>query len=320
MITIGDIKLDTFVVLDEANLQCELKMPECKLCLDYGAKIDVNIVDSQVAGSAPNVAVGLSRLGKKTAILSVMGQDTTRPLAYEVLKREGVSTRYIETVEGEQSTYSVVLNYQGEKTILTGHIRHSYHLPTSLPKTKWMYVCEMGHGYERLYRSVAARVRDNGIKLGLNPGSIQIEERKTFLYDVIRQTHVLFLNREEAHMVTKSKITDIRHSASQLWKMGPDIVVITDGKNGSYCFDGSEIYFCPIFPGKAKEATGAGDAFATGFMAALMNGKDVPEGLRWGSVNASSVVKFVGPQAGLLTQSAIEKKLKSRTSFKVEKM
>ena len=69
LITIGDIKLDTFVVLDEANISCELKMPECKLCLDYGAKIDVKIVDSQIAGSAPNVAVGLARMKKKTSIL-----------------------------------------------------------------------------------------------------------------------------------------------------------------------------------------------------------------------------------------------------------
>ena len=65
LITIGDIKLDTFVVLDEANISCELRMPECKLCLDYGAKIDVDVVDSQIAGSAPNVAVGLARMKKR---------------------------------------------------------------------------------------------------------------------------------------------------------------------------------------------------------------------------------------------------------------
>ena len=73
LITIGDIKLDTFVVLDGNGQQCSLKMPEAKLCLDYGAKIDVQVVDSQIAGSAPNVAIGLARMKKKTAVLSVMG-------------------------------------------------------------------------------------------------------------------------------------------------------------------------------------------------------------------------------------------------------
>jgi len=318
MITIGDIKLDTFVVLDDASVQCELKMPECKLCLDYGAKVDVKVVDSQIAGSAPNVAVGLARMGKKTAVLSVLGEDTTRPLAFEVLKKEGVSTRLVGTVKGEQSTYSVVLNYMGEKTILTGHIKHSYKLPATLPKTKWLYLSEMGGGYERVYRSIGARVRDNGMKLGINPGSIQIEEKKKFLYDVFKQTHVLFLNREEAQAVAKEKIMDVRHLATTLFKMGPSIVVITDGKNGAYSFDGEELRFCPIFPGKAKEATGAGDGFATGFMAALMEGNKPQEGLRWGSVNSMSVVAHVGPQKGLLSSSEIKKKLKARPSFKTE--
>src|SRR3989338_10146076 len=100
IITIGDIKLDTFVLLHDASLQCQLlkspihtsatpsnsplgrgRIEDCRLCLDYGAKIDVKVVDSQVAGSAPNVARGLARQKHKTAIVSVMGKDTTRPLA-----------------------------------------------------------------------------------------------------------------------------------------------------------------------------------------------------------------------------------------------
>ena len=57
LIAIGDIKLDTFVLLDDASISCQLKMPECQLCLEYGAKIAVNVVDSQIAGTAPNVAL-----------------------------------------------------------------------------------------------------------------------------------------------------------------------------------------------------------------------------------------------------------------------
>src|SRR3989338_9018579 len=160
LITIGDIKLDTFVLLNDANVQCQFKMPECKLCLDYGAKIDVYVVDSQIAGSAPNVAVGLSRLGQKTAVFSLMGEDTTLPLALQVLAKEHVGIEFIETIPGVQSSYSVVLNFKSEKTILTGHIEREYHLPKNFPHPTWIYVAEMGHGYENLYKDVVAYAKD----------------------------------------------------------------------------------------------------------------------------------------------------------------
>lgn len=318
LITIGDIKLDTFVVLDEANISCELKMPECKLCLDYGAKIDVKVVDSQIAGSAPNVAVGLARMKKKTSVLSVMGEDTTRPLAIEHLKREGVNTSLIEVLKNEKSTYSVVLNYKGEKTILTGHIKHQYHLPARFPKPTWLYIGEMGEGYEKVYKQVIDYAKKDGVLIAMNPGSIQIEEHKKSLYDVFPHLDVLFVNREEAQILTGEQSLELHKLAGALSKHGPKHVIITDGKNGAYEYGGRELRFCPIFPGKLVEATGAGDSFASGYLGALMHGESCSEGLRWGAVNSSSVVGHVGPTKGLLSATEIRKRLKTKPSFKVK--
>ncbi|HLD20871.1 MAG TPA: PfkB family carbohydrate kinase [Patescibacteria group bacterium] len=318
LITIGDIKLDTFVVLDDANVSCELKMPECKLCLDYGAKIDVKIVDSQIAGSAPNVAIGLARMKKKTSILSVMGEDTTRPLAIEHLMREGVDASLIEVIKGEKSTYSVVLNYLGEKTILTGHIEHEYHLPKKFPKPTWLYVGEMGEGYETVYKQVTSYAKKDGVLIAMNPGSIQIEERKKCLYDLLPHLEALFVNLEEAQLISKLKTLEVHKLAGALYKMGPKHVIITDGKNGAYEFGGHDLRFCPIFPGKLVEATGAGDSFASGYLGALMHGLSCSEGLRWGAVNSSSVVGHVGPTKGLLSATEIRKRLKAKPSFKVK--
>jgi sugar/nucleoside kinase (ribokinase family) len=318
LITIGDIKLDTFVVLDEANISCELRMPECKLCLDYGAKIDVDVVDSQIAGSAPNVAVGLARMKKRTSILSVMGEDTTRPLAIEHLKREGVDTSLIEIIKKEKSTFSVVLNYKGEKTILTGHIKHQYHLPKTFPKPVWLYVGEMGEGYEKVYKQVIDYAKRDGVLIAMNPGSIQIEEHKKSLYDVFPYLDVLFVNREEAQILTGEQSLEIHKLAGALFKRGPKHVIITDGKNGAYEYGGHELRFCPIFPGKLVEATGAGDSFASGYLGALMNKESCSEGLRWGAVNAASVVGYVGPTKGLLSATKIRSFLKKRPSFLVK--
>ncbi|KKR57015.1 MAG: hypothetical protein UU08_C0018G0014 [Candidatus Uhrbacteria bacterium GW2011_GWE2_40_58] len=315
MITIGDIKLDTFVVLDDNKLQCELKMPECKLCLDYGAKIRVDVVDSQIAGSAPNVAVGLARMGKKTSIISYTGLDGTRELALKHLEKENVSTKFIQKVKGQQSSYSVVLNFKGEKTILTSHIKQIYRLPKKLAKPKGLYICETGEGYESLYHSIIVCSKKYPCMIGFNPGSVQIEERKSVLYKLLKQTTILFVNLEEAQKLLYETQLEIRHLITHLWKLGPKQVVITDGVNGSYGFDGKEIFHCPIFPAKLKEATGAGDAFATGYLGAILSGLSPNQALQWGSVNGASVVEYVGPQKGLLTTAQIKSRLKKNPRF-----
>ena len=318
MITIGDIKLDTFVVLDDASVQCEIKMPECQLCMPYGDKLDVDEIESQTAGSAPNVSTGLARMGFETAVISNMGKDMTKRLAFETLEKENVSTEYINVVEGEESSFSVVLNFEGERTIITSHIKHAYKLPENLKKTKWMYVCEMGDGYESLYEEVIELKKQNGMKLGLNPGGVQLGEKKDVLYDLIKVVDVLFVNKEEAQDLTDQKSLEIHHLAKGVAELGPSHAVITDGKNGAYSFRGNELAFAPMFPGERVEATGAGDSFATGYIGALMNGESHDTALKWGSVNAANVVQHVGPTPGLLSAKEIRKQLEGNTDYKTE--
>jgi sugar/nucleoside kinase (ribokinase family) len=320
MITIGDIKLDTFVVLNDASVQCQLKMPECQLCLAYGAKIVVPAVVSEIAGTAPNVARGLARMGRKTAVLSNMGKDGTRHEAFATLRREKVSTSLIRQVPNEASAYSVILNFKGEKTALTSHIRRAYRLPRPMPKTRWLYVSEMGPGYENLYRQVVALEKNDGIKVALNPGTIQLDERKPFLFDLLKYVCALFVNVEEAQKIVGETTTEIHRLTAALYNMGPEHVIVTDGKNGAYAFEGKRLSHCPVFPGRLVEATGAGDAFSTGYVGALMEDRPHTEALLWGAVNASSVVGFVGPTKGLLSSAEIKKRLKKHPSFKATEM
>lgn len=315
--TIGDIKLDTFVILNDASLQCELKMPECKLCIDYGAKIDVKVVDNQIAGSAPNVAIGLARMGKRSTVRSPLGEDVTYLLAMQTLKKEKVDTKQLHTDKKEKSSYSVVMNFKGERTMLTGHIKHNYKLPAKMPKSKWIYLCEMGEGYEGLYKSLLKKTKRNGAKIAMNPGSVQVDQRKKVTMELLKHVDLLFVNKEEARDLLKSKETDIRRLASKLYKVTGGMIVITDGRAGAYGFDGEELYFAKMFPGKRIEATGAGDSFASGFIGALLHGGDMQDGLKWGSVNAANVVQYVGGQEGLLSATAIKKKLKAKPSYKI---
>ena len=312
VITIGDIKLDTFVMLDKTPNGCEIKMPESLLCLDYGAKITVDVVDSQIAGSAPNVAVGLARMKLKTAVMCNMGTDGTYQMALAKLTEEGVSTKFIRSIKSIPSAYSVVLTYKGERTVLASQTKRMYTFPKPFPKSKWIYVGEMGSTYEKMYRGIISYLKNNPVQLAFNPGTIQIADRKKELFDLIERTTVLFVNLQEAQAITGETSTEIHHLATALWKLKMKYVVITDGKNGSYSFDGHTLLHCPIYPGKVVGTIGAGDAFATGFLGAIIkNSKKHP--LVWGAVNSASVVGKVGPQEGLATDTHILQHLRNKS-------
>ena len=92
----------------------------------------------------------------------------------------------------------------------------------------------------------------------------------------------MFVNREEAAQLTGNGTQDIRHLALAVWQLGAQLVVVTDGQNGAYAFDGKSLSFCPIFPSKRVEATGAGDAFSSGYLAARFYNHNISAALSWG--------------------------------------
>lgn len=321
ILTIGDIKLDTFILIPEASVSCELKMPSCQLCIEYGAKIPVEDIETQVAGSAPNVAVGIAKMRKTATVYSEMGKDIFHQIAKNFLEKNGVESRYVKGAAGKDSSFAAVLNFKGESTQLVSHNGDEYRLPKQTPKTSWVHVSELGKGYEGLYKDIISLHKNRGTKISFNPGVVQIQERKKVLFQLIKHSEVLFVNMAEAQDILQSTgKVEIHHLMAELKRLGPAYVVVTDGRNGAYAFDGEQLDFAPMFPGKRVEATGAGDSFATGFLGALMHGKKHSEALAWASVNAASVVNEVGPTKGLLTHTEIKKRLKGKPSYKTQEM
>jgi len=98
--------------------------------------------------------------------------------------------------------------------------------------------------------------------------------------------------------------------------LGPKISVITDGPKGLYTYDAhtDSTYFMPPYPDPKPpyERTGAGDACASTFTAALALGKSVEEASQWGPINSMSVVQYVGAQEGLLSQEKLGEYLRTK--------
>jgi ribokinase len=306
LIAVGDATLDVFLKLDDASVMCEIDNKSCKLCLNYADKIAVDQVDFIIGGNAANSAVGARRLGLSSAFLATIGDDDTGKKILEIFHQEGVSTEFLTTETGVQSNYSVVLNFQGERTILVHHVPRQYQWNIT-ESPKWFYLTSMGDGFEAIYDNVVSLVKQGNVYVSYNPGTHQLKKGVDFLKPSLAVATLLFVNREEAMLLlNKSTYTPIKDLLNGLKQFGPQTVVITDGSKGAYAFDGQSAYQIGVYDGPVVERTGCGDAFGTAFTAAIAEGKSVPEAMQWGSANSTSVLAYVGPQAGLLDQPKIE--------------
>ncbi len=314
MISVGDATLDVFVHLVEASVLCNLQKDVCQLCLSYADKIPVEKVQRVIGGNAANNAVGSSRLGLKAAFYSIVGNDETGRQIMDTVKREKVSCEYVHVDKKQESNYSVVLNYKAERTILVYHIDRKYKLPKLKP-TKWIYLTSMGKNHLDLHMELAAYVKRTGTKLGFNPGTHQLKQGLEKLRPMLEVSTVLFVNKEEAKRIV-GEIADMKELLMAVRHVGPQIVVITDGDKGSFAYDGQQFWKCGITDTPVVERTGAGDSFATAFLAALNHGKTIPEAMQWGTLNSASVITKVGPQAGLLTEKQMAAWLRKYAKIK----
>lgn len=316
LMTVGDIKLDTFILVPDASVMCALHMPDCKMCIAYGKKIPVTAMTSQIAGSAPNVAVGVAKFQKKTGVVSIMGNDDVHIHAKAFLKRHKVSATHVVAKPGVRSSAATVLTYKGESTQFVDHVNVEYRLPDTTKRASWIHVSELGEGYEQLYADAIAMKKHHGTQISFNPGTVQIAEEKTALFNLLRATDILFVNMNEARSLLHIQNAESIHGiVSGLHHLGPITVVLTDGANGAYAFDGTTLVFAPIFPGDRIEATGAGDAFSSGFLGATLHKLPIDEALKFGSANAASVIAQVGPTAGLQTFADLKKALKAHPTY-----
>lgn len=311
IIAIGDAAVDVFLRIRDVSLHCQLDRRQCLLCLRYADKIPVEAVQQvKAAGNAANNAVGSARLGLRAALVSILGNDEAgRGIAAE-LRRNRVDTAYVTVDRRHATNYSTVLNFRGERTILVYHAPRRYVLPR-LASSFLVYLTSMGESWERIAAPLLRYLRRGSALLAFNPGTHQLASGTAALRPVLARCDVLLVNREEAaHLLGSRPAVTPQKLLAGLSALGPKTIVVTDGPAGSYALHDHDAWFMRAYPKPAVERTGAGDAFSTGFLAALVYGQGIAEALRWGTFNAGSVVQQVGPQAGLLTRTELRRLLR----------
>lgn len=315
LISVGDTQHDVFLELEEETKVIHDNAENRDyLGLVFAEKIPTKSYKSIVGvGNSANVAVGASRLGLRSAFYTHLGDDTVGKAEFELFKEEKIATDYIVWDKKRGSNFSAVLNYKGERTILVHHEPRDYNLP-NLAGAKWMYFSSVAPDHGKLNAQIPEYVKKYNAKLGFNPGSYQLKEGLGVLDPVLKVTTVFLVNKEEAQTLLGNS-SDIKELLRSLQSKGPEIVVITDDGRGSYCFDGTNFYALDIFNVPVVEMTGAGDAYSTGFISALIHGNNVKEAMRWGAMNGASVIQKIGAREGLLRKNEMEKLLADNPNF-----
>lgn len=320
VICVGSALLDIYIKSDKLR-QVPMMAYESglALCTELGSKTEVEELDLASGGAGTNSAVSFVRKGLRTALIAEIGRDLIATTIKQELVREDVDLILMSEVEGEETGMSLILvTPDGNRTALVhrgaAKMLTNEDIAWDKLETQWLYVSSLG-GNLWLMQSLIGHARDHNLKIAINPGMGEILKMRDAtrlpdgqgceIRDIFGGVDLLMVNREEAKV-----LTEVDFEAEAIWKSeqtieGPKRVIITDGRNGGKYRDGDKVDFYKIIPSKVVQETGAGDAFGSGVVAALIMGKDTHTAIEWGKKQASNVVQFMGAKKGLLTLDEI---------------
>ena len=308
VLSVGDVVTDAFIRLlpDQEKIEYG-KDGQPDLSIPFGVKIPYDFAQIVPAvGNCANAAVAFARLGFNPGLVSNVGGDDWGREILTSLHHRRVDARFVHINPGKISNYHYVLWYKDERTILIKHEEYDYHWPRfrSVDVPKWVYFSSISKHAMDYHDQIADWLdKNDNLKLAFQPGTFQIEAGAHRLKRIYARSEILAVNREEATTISDGDHADLHDLFNRLHRLGPRIVLISDGHKGAYASDGDNRYKMPIYPDPKPpyDRTGAGDAFTSTFVAAIMHGADIPSALLWAPVNSMSVVQKVGAQAGLLT-------------------
>ncbi len=325
IITIGGATQDIFVQADEAkifNIET-VSDKQSYLCFDYGAKIEMDKLAYDIGGGAANAAANFANLGLNTGTIVKIGSDLTAKEILQRFEEKNIDNSMVIRSKNHKTGFSIILvSYEGDRTVLmhrgaNSKIKLEEINWEKVKQSKWVYVASLSGESNQILNKFAEFAEENGINMAFNPGTAQIKRGVESLKKVLEKAEILILNRSEAALITDipnnppeyPTIEDknLKEMLLKLKSYDSQIVVITEGKRGAYAFDGKTIYYAPSFPSKVVSTLGAGDAFASTFVAGIIRYEaDIEKSLIMASLNSASVVESFGAQDNLKTFEELE--------------
>ncbi len=330
------------------------------LLLQEGAKIEVSELLYSTGGGAVNTAISFERMGFNAATFIKIGDDSAGQFILKKLDEEGVSTDNVIVAKGGQSGTSFVIpSLERDRVIMAMRGINTQMVLKELPfdqikKSDLLYITSLSGDSSKLLLPIAEYAHKHGIPVAINPGGSQLIAGAPILRESLKYVDLLIMNSAEAKLfmlslaqaknlesgapttVKKAKKTkpsllsgsinvedlwfQLDHFFQAVLRLGPKVVVVTNGAEGVYAATKDTIYFHPSAPVKVVNTVGAGDAFGSTFTATYFLTHSVEQAIRYGIANASSVISHMDTKEGLLTFDRIENRAKKFNATLLQKI
>jgi ribokinase len=223
-------------------------------------------------GSAGNVAAALSGLGVATGVIGSVGDDEYGMLARRELEREGVDCTGLRAVDGDTATKYLVVDDEGEVAVLGNDgvneaVEPADVRPARVAAANHLHLTSQRPPTATRLASIAAEA---DLTVSIDPGR-RLPDRD--FSGALDRADVIFLNDREAEAALEAE-----YPASDF---ADRILVVKRGGEGAEVHTPGATYRHPGFDVPVNDTTGAGDAFAAGFVAVLREGGDYERALEF---------------------------------------
>ncbi|RLI02609.1 carbohydrate kinase family protein [Candidatus Bathyarchaeota archaeon] len=261
-------------------------------------------------GAAANVIHGLAKFGMRCKFFTTLGEDLDSKLWLNEFEKLGVSTKY--KVTHKQIGKAVIyVDKSGERTFFI-HPNSAGILTLSLKKKdlnnmNWIYLDPFpAKDSFKFHLKIAKTAKKITCNVILNPGMPYASLGLSKLSKLLNLTDILFISSDE--------LKKLNCDAKDLLDF-TKLVIVTLGKKGSIALTRDGSFFMPAFKvKKVVDTTGAGDAFAAGFLYAYIKGCKIKQCLKIGSFTAAYNIQRFGAR-NFPEKSKIDSKLKGKINI-----
>ena len=280
VVSFGSAVVDAFVGTEQKGKNFEYKV---------GSRILVKDLKFDVGGGATNTSVAFARLGLKAGCVCKVGDDNNGGIILDALKKEGVS--FLGKRAKGETAYSVILDSKDKnRTILVYKGLGNKIKMADLKKfeAKWLFLGSvLGESFETGKR-LAFKMKKKGTKIVFNPSEYLVGAKN--IKGLLALSDIVVLNREEFGLVRRKYGVDFCSG----------VVVVTDKDKRIVCVSGGKVYYLKPHRVKVVERTGAGDAFASGFVAGMIVGWPIEKCLKLGLAESEAVIGHFGAKNNLI--------------------
>lgn len=272
-----------------------------------------------VGGDAMNEATIISRLGFKTGIIAAIGDDAAGQFILRSCAKDHIDVEGI-TVDPAISTSMNIglVTADGERTFITNrngslwkenieHVNFDKIKEAKILSLASIFNCPLldGKALVKIFKAA----KDNGMTITADMIMPRLGETLDDIREALSYVDYFFPNFDEACLMTHT--TEEEKVADVLYGCGVKNVVMKIGKRGCYIRNADGSIIVPACKGvTAIDTIGAGDNFASGFIAGLLQGKDIRECGIYANCTAAIAVQYPGATEGVKNRDMVEDMLR----------